>query len=378
MQMPSVTELTEQIATIEKIVSQHLGPRPSTIYPHIAPIGMKGKDIPSASALRLLDGSYFDVTGTTTITSISVRPEGDIIILQFDGALTLTHNATNLILQGAANLTTAAGDIIVLVSEGNGNWREVSRGNSSLSHDLLDGVSANDHHNQSHVLATNTGLGPDHTMSGATAGQVLRASSATAAAFAQLGHGDLGSVTTDQHHTENHSSRHATGGADTLSGVDLGTPLGVWKARAAGSLVQSLDDEDVIFVAADGATRTTFIVAPSANGVSPASATMTIAQAGAVDLLDINIDARTHRFRGSATTIMTITSSTATVAIAASTGLLDLSAITAGRAVLKITATSDVPVNSWSAGAGVEVTAAPLGWLEIDVGGAARYIPFWS
>lgn len=42
-----------------------------------------------------------------------------------------------------------------------------------------------------HVLATNEGLGEFHTISGATAGHVLRASSATAAKFQQLSHADL-------------------------------------------------------------------------------------------------------------------------------------------------------------------------------------------
>jgi hypothetical protein len=47
-------------------------------------------------------------------------------------------------------------------------------------HSALSGIGANDHHNQSHVLATNSALGADHTISGATSGHVLRASSATA------------------------------------------------------------------------------------------------------------------------------------------------------------------------------------------------------
>ena len=56
-----------------------------------------------------------------------------------------------------------------------------------------------------HVLATTAGLGGKHTVTGLTAGQVLRASGPTAAAFAQLQHGDLGSVTADQHHAQVHS-----------------------------------------------------------------------------------------------------------------------------------------------------------------------------
>lgn len=88
----------------------------------------KGADIASAAALTLgTDGNYFVVTGTTTITSISTQTAGTIIVLRFSGALTFTYNATNLILQDSKNLTTAAGDMVSLISEGSGNWRELSR-----------------------------------------------------------------------------------------------------------------------------------------------------------------------------------------------------------------------------------------------------------
>ncbi len=43
----------------------------------------------------------------------------------------------------------------------------------------------------SHVIADTTGLGPDHTTSGLTAGQVLRATAATTAAFQSLVAGDI-------------------------------------------------------------------------------------------------------------------------------------------------------------------------------------------
>mgnify|MGYP001584083229 CR=1 FL=1 len=90
--------------------------------------GVKGADIASGATLTLVAGSDFaDVTGTTTVTAISTRPAGSRFTFQFDGALTLTHNATTLILQGAVNLVTAAGDVLTFISEGGGNWREESR-----------------------------------------------------------------------------------------------------------------------------------------------------------------------------------------------------------------------------------------------------------
>ena len=88
----------------------------------------KGGDLVSAAALVLdTDGNYFDVTGTTTITSVGTKPIGTRIMLQFDGIVTVTHNATTLILAGGVNFVTVAGNLLELISEGSGNWREVGR-----------------------------------------------------------------------------------------------------------------------------------------------------------------------------------------------------------------------------------------------------------
>ena len=70
----------------------------------------KGADVASADPLVLgTDGNYFDVTGTTNFASITVAA-GTWFILQFDGILTMTHNATTLDLPTEANVTTVAGD----------------------------------------------------------------------------------------------------------------------------------------------------------------------------------------------------------------------------------------------------------------------------
>lgn len=73
--------------------------------------------------LSTATGNYVEITGTTTITGFGTVSAGSVRILRFSGALTLTHNATSLILPGGANITTAAGDVAVFVSEGSGNWR---------------------------------------------------------------------------------------------------------------------------------------------------------------------------------------------------------------------------------------------------------------
>ena len=84
----------------------------------------KGADIASAATLTPgSDGNYFDVTGTTSITAIAPVGAGAEIMLQFDAALTLTHHATNLILPGAATITTAAGDHAIFREYASAGWR---------------------------------------------------------------------------------------------------------------------------------------------------------------------------------------------------------------------------------------------------------------
>jgi len=85
----------------------------------------QGTDVASATALAVLtDGNYFDVTGTTTITSINTTGGvGTLIKLHFDDALTLTHHATDLILPSGANITTAAGDEAEFIEYASGDYR---------------------------------------------------------------------------------------------------------------------------------------------------------------------------------------------------------------------------------------------------------------
>lgn len=70
------------------------------------------------------DATFLTVSGTTTITGFGTVSAGIYKFVRFSGALTLTHNATSLILLSGANRTTVAGDCGLYKSEGSGNWRE--------------------------------------------------------------------------------------------------------------------------------------------------------------------------------------------------------------------------------------------------------------
>jgi len=88
--------------------------------------GVKGGDIASASPLVIdTDGDYFDVTGTTNFAAMTVAADRQFT-LQFDGALTMTHHATNLDLPGEANITTAAGDVATFQSTGSNTVQCIS------------------------------------------------------------------------------------------------------------------------------------------------------------------------------------------------------------------------------------------------------------
>lgn len=108
------TGLAPNLQEIQKVVRQDLA--------------HKGADIASATTTDIgaVAGLMHDITGTTTITGLGTVSAGIWKVLKFEGVLTLTHNATSLILPGAANITTANGDVAIVISEGSGNWRCLS------------------------------------------------------------------------------------------------------------------------------------------------------------------------------------------------------------------------------------------------------------
>ncbi len=76
----------------------------------------------SSVAIGAAASNLVSITGTATITAFDTIAAGAMRIIGFAGAATLTHNATSLILPGAANITTAANDSCIAISLGSGNW----------------------------------------------------------------------------------------------------------------------------------------------------------------------------------------------------------------------------------------------------------------
>ncbi|NVO00040.1 MAG: hypothetical protein HXX17_11995 [Geobacteraceae bacterium] len=97
----------------------------------------KGADIASAATTDIgaATGNYIKVTGTTTITALGTAQAGVRRMVEFTGILTLTHNATSLILPGAVNISTTPGDVATFISLGAGGWKCVSymRANSTTN-----------------------------------------------------------------------------------------------------------------------------------------------------------------------------------------------------------------------------------------------------
>lgn len=98
-------------------------------------LGKQGADVASDTDLTFVSGNYFIVTGTTQVHGIisSGWTAGSVVILQFEGVLTVTNGGVPdagepFALAGGVNFVTTAGDNLTLVrDEASGVWRETSR-----------------------------------------------------------------------------------------------------------------------------------------------------------------------------------------------------------------------------------------------------------
>lgn len=105
------TSLDDYLRTIQAIVKRE---------------NSKGSDITASTTIDVPnDGSYFVVTGSTTIAGISDDWTGRTVILKFSSTPQLTHSSA-FILPTSANITAAAGDCLVAVNESTGVWRVIA------------------------------------------------------------------------------------------------------------------------------------------------------------------------------------------------------------------------------------------------------------
>lgn len=162
------------------------------------------------------------------------------------------------------------------------SWSKVSKTGSNLSdlaaraHSSLTGIGPDDHHARDHVLATNTGLGATHTISGATAGHVLRASGSTTAAFAAIQDGDLPSTIV-------RTSRQIIAGSGLTGGGDLsanrtltlGTPSGL-DASTTNAVTSTSHTHAISTAAATGLSATTTNAAGTSASLARADHTHAI------------------------------------------------------------------------------------------------------
>lgn len=80
----------------------------------------KGANVASAATTNIwaTDGNLIHVTGTTGITSLGTAVQaGATRTVIFDGVLTLTHNASTLVLPGGSNYTTTANEVIEFIAD---------------------------------------------------------------------------------------------------------------------------------------------------------------------------------------------------------------------------------------------------------------------
>lgn len=84
----------------------------------------KGTTIPSAGTTDLgaADSDFIDVSGTTGITSFGSTATRDVVTVNFTGALTITYNASSMLLPGVASITTVAGDVGTFRRTTGSNW----------------------------------------------------------------------------------------------------------------------------------------------------------------------------------------------------------------------------------------------------------------
>jgi len=165
--------------------------------------------------------------------------------------------------------TTSAEGIVELATDGEDAANVVVQGNDSRLDDARTP--------SSHVLATTAGLGGEHSTSGLTAGQVLRATAATTAAFQSLVAADIPSLDTGKLTTGLLPvARGGTGvGTVALNKIMVGTgtsPITVTDLEYSSSVMKKTDAGNFTVRAAVGSTT----IIGEAGGINLGDGTLRI------------------------------------------------------------------------------------------------------
>lgn len=107
-------------ATVKNVVR-----RGDRVWVNGLPVTILGTGSFSSGTYTVTSGTFFQLTSVGTITALSGY-DGQVVFLHFqDGGTTLTHG-TNLRLNGQANITPTASDVIQLINVGSNVWLQVA------------------------------------------------------------------------------------------------------------------------------------------------------------------------------------------------------------------------------------------------------------
>lgn len=219
------------------------------------------------------------VSGTTTITAFDSIAAGAIRRVRFLAALTLTHNATTLILPGSANITTAAGDVATMESLGSGNWRcvnyskadgtsVVGGGGGGLTNwtDAVNTAAPNATVPVVSLSATNGATNVDAAL-------VTKGTGATLAAIADntaTGGNKRGTNATDWQKLRNTNTQVASGATSTVGGGGRNTASGS-NSTVAGGFNNSASSTDTTIAGGNGNTASGSTSSVGGGGSNTAS-----------------------------------------------------------------------------------------------------------
>lgn len=71
-------------------------------------------------------GNVVTLSSTATANTLGTVQAGFIGVIHYGVAITLTHNGTSRILPTGGNISTAVGDVEIVLSLGSGNWRTIA------------------------------------------------------------------------------------------------------------------------------------------------------------------------------------------------------------------------------------------------------------